>query len=112
MIFMRRCLNGTKADIDSVRGPCPFLNTFANHGFLPRSGKYITQEDLSKALLDAVHIEEGLSNMLFDFAITTNPEPNSTWFSLDHLARHNVLEHDASLSYVHSPIANSTFPDH
>ena len=88
----------TDADIQLVRGPCPFLNSFANHGFLPRSGKYITQEDLATGLFDAVNMDEGLSKMLFDFAITTNPEPNSTWFSLDHLARHNVLEHDASLS--------------
>ena len=81
-----------------VRGPCPFLNTFANHGFLPRSGKYITEEDLVSGCADAVNFGEGLTKALFDAAITTNPEPNSTWFSLDHLTRHNILEHDASLS--------------
>lgn len=69
-----------------VRGPCPFLNTFANHGFLPRSGKYITEEDLVSGLADSVNFGEDLTRPLFDFAITTNPEPNSTWFSLDHLA--------------------------
>ena len=88
----------SQADVVLVRGPCPFLNTFANHGFLPRSGKYITEGDLLDGLSDAVNFGEGLSKFLFDFALTTNPEPNSTWFSLDHLARHNVLEHDASLS--------------
>lgn len=46
------------------------------------------------------HFDANLSQFLFEFAVTTNPEPNSTWFSLDHLTRHNVLEHDASLSYV------------
>ncbi|PKS10075.1 hypothetical protein jhhlp_003372 [Lomentospora prolificans] len=81
-----------------ARGPCPFMNSFANHGFLPRSGKYITEQNLIDGLFEAVHFEEALSQALFRFAITTNPEPNSTWFSLDHLARHNVLEHDASLS--------------
>ncbi|SPO06528.1 related to chloroperoxidase [Cephalotrichum gorgonifer] len=83
-----------------VRGPCPFLNTFANHGFLPRSGKYITEQILIDGLFDAVNFNETLVKFLFDFAITTNPEPNSTWFSLDHLTRHNVLEHDVSLSRV------------
>ncbi|KAK3356611.1 Chloroperoxidase [Lasiosphaeria hispida] len=83
-----------------VRGPCPFLNTFANHGFLPRSGKYITEKDLTDGLFNAVHFNANISKFLFDFAIRTNPEPNSTWFSLDHLSRHNVLEHDASLSRV------------
>lgn len=63
-----------------------------------RTGKYITLEDLTDGLFNAVNFDDGLSKFLFDFAITTNPEPNSTWFSLDHLARHNVLEHDASLS--------------
>ncbi|KXX75561.1 putative sterigmatocystin biosynthesis peroxidase stcC [Madurella mycetomatis] len=83
-----------------VRGPCPFLNAFANHGFLPRSGKYITQRDLIDGLAEAANFDEGLSNLLYDFAVGTNPEPNSTWFSLDHLTRHNILEHDASLSRV------------
>ncbi|KAK4242557.1 putative sterigmatocystin biosynthesis peroxidase [Achaetomium macrosporum] len=83
-----------------VRGPCPFLNTFANHGFLPRSGKYITEQDLANALFNAVHVNQSAAQFLFDFAIRTNPEPNATWFSLDMLTRHNVLEHDASLSRV------------
>ncbi|KAK0654314.1 Chloroperoxidase [Cercophora samala] len=90
--------HGPKAG--DVRGPCPFLNTFANHGFLPRSGKYITHKDLADGLLNAVNFDANISAFLFDFAVSTNPEPNSTWFSLDHLSRHNVLEHDASLSRV------------
>ncbi|POS77613.1 hypothetical protein DHEL01_v204005 [Diaporthe helianthi] len=31
-------------------------------------------------------------------AVIANPEPNATSFTLNHLNRHNVLEHDASLS--------------
>ncbi|KAK3308975.1 Chloroperoxidase [Chaetomium strumarium] len=89
-----------KPGASDVRGPCPFLNTFANHGFLPRSGKYITEKDLTNALSNAVNIEASAAQFLFDFAVGTNPEPNATWFSLDHLTRHNVLEHDASLSRV------------
>ncbi|KAK0648405.1 Chloroperoxidase [Cercophora newfieldiana] len=87
-----------KPEAGHVRGPCPFLNTFANHGFLPRTGKYITQKDLADGLFRAVNFDANISAFLFDFAVSTNPEPNSTWFSLDHLTRHNVLEHDASLS--------------
>ncbi|KAK4172637.1 Chloroperoxidase [Triangularia setosa] len=90
--------HGPKAG--DVRGPCPFLNTFANHGFLPRTGKYITYKDLADGLFNAVNFDANISQFLFDFAISTNPEPNSTWFSLDHLTRHNVLEHDASLSRI------------
>jgi len=91
-----------KPEAGHVRGPCPFLNTFANHGFLPRTGKYITQKNLADGLLNAVNFDANISAFLFNFAASTNPEPNSTWFSLDHLTRHNVLEHDASLSRVDS----------
>jgi hypothetical protein len=35
---------------------------------------------------------------MFDMAIVANPEPNATFFTLDQLNVHNVLEHDASLS--------------
>jgi hypothetical protein len=74
------------------------LNTLANHGFLPHNGKDITEEITTNALFDALHINKTLGSSLFDFALTTNPEENATTFNLDHLGRHNVLEHDASLS--------------
>ncbi|KAM7220425.1 Chloroperoxidase [Rhypophila decipiens] len=81
-----------------VRGPCPMLNTLANHGFLPHDGKDITKEIASDALFDALHINKTLGAFLFDFGVTTNPKPNATSFSLNDLGNHNVLEHDASLS--------------
>ena len=43
-------------------------------------------------------MDEALGKFLFDFAATTNPTPNATEFSLENLGRHNVLEHDASLT--------------
>ena len=76
------------------------LNTLANHGFLPHSGKGITERNIKDALFDALHIDETRSSKLFDFAITTNPDENAATFDLNHLGRHNILEHDASLSRV------------
>lgn len=35
---------------------------------------------------------------MWEQAIIANPEPNATFFTLDQLNVHNVLEHDASLS--------------
>ncbi|KAK3349058.1 Chloroperoxidase [Lasiosphaeria hispida] len=81
-----------------VRAPCPMLNTLANHGFLPHDGKDISREATENALFDALNINKTLGGFLFDFAITTNPKPNATAFSLNDLGNHNVLEHDASLS--------------
>ncbi|EXJ75405.1 uncharacterized protein A1O5_02101 [Cladophialophora psammophila CBS 110553] len=82
----------------AVRGPCPMLNTLANHGFLPHSGKNITENDTVNALNAALNVDRKLGVFLFQHAITTNPAPNATDFSLDDLSRHNILEHDASLS--------------
>lgn len=81
----------------TVRAPCPVLNSLANHGFLPHNGKNIDKNTTIKALADGVNIDAELAGFLHDFAVTTNPEPNATTFSLANLGRHNVLEHDASL---------------
>ncbi|KAI2622370.1 Cloroperoxidase [Hypoxylon sp. NC1633] len=83
---------------NDVRAPCPMLNTLANHGFLPHNGKAIDENKTVDALLSALNIEPSLGSLLFTFAASTNPQPNATTFDLDHLTRHNILEHDGSLS--------------
>ncbi|KAL4951639.1 Cloroperoxidase [Aspergillus filifer] len=83
---------------DAVRAPCPMLNTLANHGFLPHDGKGISQQRTIEALGTALNIGEELAVYLFQEAMTTNPDANATTFDLNHLSRHNILEHDASLS--------------
>ncbi|KAI1770776.1 Cloroperoxidase [Hypoxylon cercidicola] len=83
---------------NDVRAPCPMLNSLANHGFLPHSGKAIDVNKTVYALGAALNFEPSLSTTLFNFAAGTNQLPNATWFDLDHLSRHNVLEHDGSLS--------------
>ncbi|KAH8898024.1 Cloroperoxidase [Thozetella sp. PMI_491] len=83
---------------DDVRAPCPMLNTLANHGFLPRSGKDITENDTVQALGTGLNIDAALAKSLHSAAVRTNPDTNATTFSLDNLSRHNILEHDASLS--------------
>ncbi|KAK8031272.1 Cloroperoxidase [Apiospora arundinis] len=81
-----------------VRGPCPMLNSLANHNYLPHNGKNIDVAITKKALRDALNIDEELGQFLYDNAVTTNPTPNATAYSLADLSRHNVLEHDASFS--------------
>lgn len=80
------------------RGPCPGLNTLANHGFLPHNGRNFTLDILKQGLRGSFNFTEALTEILFAAAITTNPEANATTFGLDTLSRHNILEHDASLS--------------
>ncbi|KAF2652386.1 peroxidase [Lophiostoma macrostomum CBS 122681] len=88
----------TPAGPGDVRAPCPMLNTLANHGYLPHNGRDISQQNTIDALGQALNINSTLAVFLHQEALTTNPAPNATTFSLDDLSRHNVLEHDASLS--------------
>ncbi|VUC32452.1 unnamed protein product [Clonostachys rosea] len=78
--------------------PCPMMNTLANHGHIPRDGRNITRPNIVAGLAAGLNFNEALASLMFDMAIIANPEPNATYFTLDHLNQHNVLEHDASLS--------------
>ncbi|OGM49746.1 hypothetical protein ABOM_001808 [Aspergillus bombycis] len=82
---------------DDVRSPCPVLNALANHNILQHDGKDITQQDTFRAM-DALHVDKGLSDILFAAALKTNLTPNATTFSLNDLDHHNIIEHDGSLS--------------
>ncbi|KAF7189870.1 putative sterigmatocystin biosynthesis peroxidase stcC [Pseudocercospora fuligena] len=74
------------------------MNTLANHQFLHHDGRNLTRENVVYALTTAINFNESLANIMFDQALPANPEPNATFFTLDMLNRHNVLEHDASMS--------------
>ncbi|KAI9148171.1 putative sterigmatocystin biosynthesis peroxidase stcC [Paramyrothecium foliicola] len=83
---------------NDVRGPCPMMNSLANHGFIPRDGKTIDLGTTVSALKNALNVGEDLSTMLHGRAVQTSPEPNATTWSLETIRNHNNLEHDASLS--------------
>ncbi|KAI0122365.1 Cloroperoxidase [Daldinia grandis] len=83
---------------NDYRGPCPMLNTLSNHKFLPHDGRNITKDKVISAMSSALNFNESLAALMFQMAIVVNPEPNATFFTLDQLNRHNVLEHDGSLS--------------
>ncbi|ETV96156.1 hypothetical protein H310_10788 [Aphanomyces invadans] len=81
---------------DSV-SPCPFLNTMANYGIIPRTG--ITQDKLKSAL------EIGKVDWAFQKLLTGSTTMNLGTVqdgvqvvSLANLSHHNVIEHDVSLS--------------
>ncbi|KAL4973674.1 Chloroperoxidase [Aspergillus desertorum] len=84
--------------VSIARGPCPGLNTLANHGYLPRNGKGITLEILMQGMLEGFNIEHGDAVLLFSQAIRTSPFPSLNKFDLADLGRHGILEHDISLS--------------
>lgn len=74
------------------------MNTLANHGFINHDGKNITEADILYALPHYLSMDNNTAAVLFQNAITTVPTPNATSFNLDDLSRHNILEHDGSLS--------------
>ncbi|KAF4887686.1 putative sterigmatocystin biosynthesis peroxidase stcC [Colletotrichum fructicola] len=80
------------------RSPCPTMNTLANHGFVPHDGRNITLDKLTKGVKDALNVAESRALNIFENALVVNPVPNATFFDLEMLHVHNVIEHDGSLS--------------
>ncbi len=83
------------------------LNTLTNHGFLPRNGRNFTKENVIKGLGDGLNFDAQLAGLMWEQAIIANPEPNATFFTLEQLNVHNVLEHDASLSRTDAGFGNN-----
>ncbi|KAF4999054.1 hypothetical protein FDECE_11613 [Fusarium decemcellulare] len=90
-----------------ARGPCPMLNTLANHNYFPHNGRHITKEIAIKGFMEALNFDAPFSTLIFRPAVVVNPLPNATWFSLDMLSKHNILEHDASLSRLDAYFGNN-----
>lgn len=83
------------------------MNTLANHGFLPRDGHNITKDNAVAALGNGLNFDATLAGIMWEQALVANPEPNATFFTLDNLNRHNVLEHDASISRTDAYFGNN-----
>lgn len=75
---------------ESVRGPCPMMNTLANHGILPRDGCGITRDVVIKAMKQGLNFDRELAVVMFDQAVVANPEPNATYFTL-YVSAHSPL---------------------
>ena len=93
--------------IPPVRGPCPLLNTLANHGYIPRDGRNMTKDHIVAGLVNSINFEPSLAEILWEEGLVVNPEPNAVSFNLDQLNAHNVLEHDASMSRADAALGNN-----
>lgn len=83
---------------DDVRSPCPALNTLANHGIIPKSGRGLSIRMLQRALGDTYNIGLDVSTIFAIGGLLTSPHPFRGTFDLSDLKKHNFIEHDASLS--------------
>ncbi|KAI9453182.1 Cloroperoxidase [Russula earlei] len=79
------------------RSPCPALNTLANHGFLPRDGKQLTGPILTHGLEQGYSLSSALAHVLANGGVALLGQFGA--FDLNDLARHNRIEHNASLAH-------------
>ncbi|KAM5384540.1 hypothetical protein ACJZ2D_001285 [Fusarium nematophilum] len=76
---------------DDLRSPCPFMNTLANHDFVPHNGRNVTRTPFIEAIQEALGLDEPFVTQIFETGLVT--------FDLDMLHNtHGAIEHDGSLS--------------
>ncbi|KAK5111732.1 hypothetical protein LTR85_011777 [Meristemomyces frigidus] len=84
-----------------VRSPCPALNTLANHGYLPHSGKGITTADIISAFAVGQNFAADTVTGAAAGALalcSAETGVNCTMWDLDMLDKPHEIEHDNSLS--------------
>jgi hypothetical protein len=74
------------------------LNALANHGFLPRDGLNIDQDQVVVAFNKSINFIADSLVGIVQTALTTSTTGNSSTFNLADTAEHDVIEHDGSLS--------------
>ncbi|KAF5378918.1 hypothetical protein D9757_008723 [Collybiopsis confluens] len=79
------------------RGPCPGLNTLANHGFLPRNGKNITVQNILDAVNDGFNFRP-IDIMVVAAKVALLSTDNVNYVTLEESALYGNIEHDTSLS--------------
>ncbi|KAJ7574639.1 Cloroperoxidase [Mycena floridula] len=79
-----------------LRSPCPGLNTLANHGILPRSGRGLTVKNIVDASNIGYNVQIDVVGMPAKAGFLTSPDDE--FFTLADIRLHNNIEHDASVS--------------
>ncbi|KAF4548684.1 Peroxidase-like protein 6 [Elsinoe fawcettii] len=80
------------------RSPCPMINTLANHGYLPRDGLNVSLDQLVAGFEAAVNLHPEATLLVGCAALPASTTGYNDTFNLDDLSKHNVIEHDGSLS--------------
>ncbi|KAK5723290.1 hypothetical protein LTR15_004987 [Elasticomyces elasticus] len=83
------------------RSPCPGLNALANHGWLPRSGRDISYEDIQYAAANAYNFAPDTYHPAFLIANETfklSTTGSSLTINLRDLTKHDAIEADGSQS--------------
>nr|AAC49193.1 putative peroxidase [Aspergillus nidulans] len=86
------------AGLGDLRCGCPAMNSLANHGFINHNGSNITVNEVIPLMQEVFHLSEELATIVTGLAVLSADDPASGIFNLDMLNRHNIFEHDASLT--------------
>ena len=82
-----------------VRGPCPAMNSLANHGFFPHDGRNITVPMMVDVLGKVFNLSPEMATIVGHIGLATR-SPDATFLDLPDLNKHNAFEHDGSMSRV------------
>lgn len=93
---------------NDARSPCPALNSLANHGILPRSGRNLTMTTLVTAITSGLNVSPEMATSLAQNGLSLSKDPSTGAMDLDDLNLHNAIEHDASLSRQDAAMGDST----
>lgn len=74
------------------------LNTLANHGYISRDGLNITLAELQNGFTEAINLAPDFSVRPWATGLLASTTGNNFTLNLNDLIKHNVIEHDASLS--------------
>ncbi|PRP75985.1 hypothetical protein PROFUN_01701 [Planoprotostelium fungivorum] len=92
-------------DDHSFRAPARALNTLANHGYLPRDGKNITKMDIITGLFQGFNVGRDIGLILANVVFK---KYGTNTVSLLDLQKHNMIEHDASMTRNDNALGDST----
>lgn len=78
------------------------LNTLANHGYISRDGLNITLAELQNGFAEAINLAPDFVVGPWNVGMTASTTGYNNTLNLHDLVKHNVIEHDASLSRLDS----------
>lgn len=85
--------------VSSARSPCPALNSIANHGFIPHSGKSVNLIQIIVGLFQGLGVSPEVSAFVAAVGYASSSNILALSFDLEDLSKHMFLiEHDCSFS--------------
>lgn len=87
----RRCLCVGGAKTHPVRCPCPFTNTLANHGYIPRNGLNVSGDVVLAAFDEVFNIDQSFTIGPVTNALSVSTTGINGTFNLPDVNIHNCM---------------------